>query len=191
MGFLNKHLHKAREKHANNQALQAAVVDCHYVFDKYYTLIDQTPIYNAAALLHPSRRLNYLDKVWKKAWVKPRVTLVRHLFETLYKDKHSPLRKNTLLRYFKSHLNLNYGKETLQLALQTTNSTPLLMEHLYLPTILLLGGLIYQQANNSLVSHVWLLTYSQSILCQQTRSVYSQDLADRNMGASKAWDIVC
>lgn len=90
MDFLNKHLWKAEARHANNRALLTAIINCHYVFDKYYKLIDETAIYTAAILLHPQRRLNYLNKVWEKSWIKLGVTRVRKLFETHHKDKYLP-----------------------------------------------------------------------------------------------------
>ncbi|TIA30180.1 hypothetical protein D6C78_09762 [Aureobasidium pullulans] len=90
MDFLNKHLHTSRQRHIKNQALTTAILNSHYVFDKYYKIIDNTPVYTAAVLLHPSKRLNYLNKVWNKKWIKPGVDRVRHLFESQYKDKYLP-----------------------------------------------------------------------------------------------------
>jgi hAT family C-terminal dimerisation region len=39
-----------------------------FVLNKYYGLSDGSPIYAAATLLHPSRRLRYLNKNWKPEW---------------------------------------------------------------------------------------------------------------------------
>jgi len=88
MDFLKNHLHTSRHKHSSNQALTTAILNAHYVFDKHYKIIDNTPIYTAAVLLHPSRRINYLNKVWKKTWIRPGIERVRHLFENHHQDKY-------------------------------------------------------------------------------------------------------
>jgi hypothetical protein len=56
------------------------------VFDKYYTLTDQTPIYAAALLLHPNLRIRYIQRTWKKQWQQDALKSVRRLWE-LYRDK--------------------------------------------------------------------------------------------------------
>jgi len=55
------------------------------VFDKYFAKTEESPIYAAAIILHPARRLLYIKKNWKKEWHKPAITAVKKLWET-YKD---------------------------------------------------------------------------------------------------------
>lgn len=39
-----------------------------FVLDKYYVKTDETPVYSAALLLHPSKRLKYLRQNWQADW---------------------------------------------------------------------------------------------------------------------------
>src|SRR5204862_216151 len=54
------------------------------VFDKYYQKTDDTSVYAAALILHPSRRTQYIRKNWKKEWQKPGLASVKKLWETSY-----------------------------------------------------------------------------------------------------------
>lgn len=42
--FLYRYLHLSCQRHISNQALTTAILNSHYVFDKYYKIIDNTPI---------------------------------------------------------------------------------------------------------------------------------------------------
>jgi hypothetical protein len=41
-------------------------------------------LHAAAVLLHPGYRKAYIDKVWKKRWIKPGIERAKRLFETRY-----------------------------------------------------------------------------------------------------------
>lgn len=60
-----------------NKLFTESIVTSWYAFDKYYRLIDQTGAYTAAILLHPNRRLSYLQAAWQKDWVKPGIERAR------------------------------------------------------------------------------------------------------------------
>ena len=54
------------------------------VFNKYYQKTDDTSVYTAALILHPSWRTQYIWKNWKKEWQKPGLLSVKKLWETSY-----------------------------------------------------------------------------------------------------------
>ena len=85
-----KCLKTSLKKHKENTPLSTALVNCHFVFDEYYSLIDNTAIYTAAILLHPQRRLHYLKKVWKPKWITPGLQRVKQLFQSQYQGKYQP-----------------------------------------------------------------------------------------------------
>jgi hypothetical protein len=51
------------------------------VFDKYYAKTDDTPLYAAALILHPSHRLKYLEYNWDSRWIQPILRNVRKLWK--------------------------------------------------------------------------------------------------------------
>ena len=55
------YLEASLARHADNKALSAAVACSWYALDKYYRLTDNSPVYTAALLLHPSYYKHYLD----------------------------------------------------------------------------------------------------------------------------------
>lgn len=71
------HLEASLAQHADNKALSAAITCSWYALDKYYRLTDDSPVYTAALLLHPSYRKHYLDVTWRREWIKPAVNNVR------------------------------------------------------------------------------------------------------------------
>ncbi|KAK9357341.1 hypothetical protein V1504DRAFT_464868 [Lipomyces starkeyi] len=58
-----------------------------YAFDKYYLKTDDTAVYAAAVLLHPSRRNQYIIHNWEKKWQKPSVDAVQKLWGERYKNR--------------------------------------------------------------------------------------------------------
>lgn len=71
------HLGASLARHADKKALSAAVTCSWYALDKYYRLTDDSPVYTAALLLHPSYRKHYLDVTWRREWIKLAVDNVR------------------------------------------------------------------------------------------------------------------
>lgn len=78
------HLEASLARHADNKALSAAVACSWYALDKYYRLTDDSPVYTAALLLHPSYRKHYLDVTWRREWIKPAVDNVRSWWSKEY-----------------------------------------------------------------------------------------------------------
>jgi hypothetical protein len=39
-----------------------------FILDKYYALVESTPVYAAAMLLDPSKRKHYLLQNWPEEW---------------------------------------------------------------------------------------------------------------------------
>jgi hypothetical protein len=56
------------------------------IFDLYYSRSDDTPLYAAALILHPSRRTEYIKTNWPAKWVKPNLKKVEKLWED-YREK--------------------------------------------------------------------------------------------------------
>ena len=54
--------------------------------DKYYRLLDSTPVYVAALVLYLSRKWRYIEKHWKKDWVITAKSRMRSFWETKYRD---------------------------------------------------------------------------------------------------------
>ncbi|KAI5456221.1 hypothetical protein BGZ63DRAFT_397027, partial [Mariannaea sp. PMI_226] len=46
-----------------------------FVLDKYYALSEESPIYETALFLDPSKRARYLEIHWKEEWA---TTAIRH-----------------------------------------------------------------------------------------------------------------
>jgi hypothetical protein len=56
-----------------------------FVLDKYYFKTDETPVYSAALLLHPSKRLKYLRQNWHDDWHDGAINKARQVWSQ-YKD---------------------------------------------------------------------------------------------------------
>lgn len=56
-----------------------------FVLDKYYFKTDETPVYSAALLLHPSKRLKYLRQNWRADWQDGAINKTRQIWSQ-YKD---------------------------------------------------------------------------------------------------------
>lgn len=44
-----------------------------FIIDEYYKRSDEVPVYTAALLLDPLKRLTYIKKNWHPSWIKPAV----------------------------------------------------------------------------------------------------------------------
>ncbi len=87
LDFLRSHLSKSRETWVDNQAFTAAIMMCWYAFDKWFLATEETPVYAAAVLLHPSRRLRYLQQHWPTRWYFDAERQARDLWKAEYQSK--------------------------------------------------------------------------------------------------------
>ncbi|KAG6996750.1 hypothetical protein FocnCong_v014989 [Fusarium oxysporum f. sp. conglutinans] len=55
-----------------------------FVLDKYYTMTEDVPVYTAALLLDPSKRLAYIQKNWPRDWHETAIAGARDLWMTEY-----------------------------------------------------------------------------------------------------------
>ncbi|KAM0724076.1 hypothetical protein Q7P37_000256 [Cladosporium fusiforme] len=85
--FLIKHYEDSERKFTSKKALLAAINTSWIAFNKYYELSDDVSVHAAAVLLHPRYRKAYMDKVWKKHWIKPGIERAKKLFETRYRQR--------------------------------------------------------------------------------------------------------
>lgn len=60
-----------------------------FVLNKYYALTDNTPVYAAALLLDPSKRLKYIQHNWDVSWISNAVENTRIFWEQNYKEAGS------------------------------------------------------------------------------------------------------
>lgn len=56
-----------------------------FILDKYYFKTDETPVYSAALLLHPSKRLKYLRQNWQRDWHANAISKAQQIWSR-YKD---------------------------------------------------------------------------------------------------------
>lgn len=87
MDFLRTHLAKARARWARNLKFIAAIMMCWYAFDKWFLATEETPVYAAAVLLHPSRRLRYLQQHWPAHWCDNAEKQARRLWQAEYQSQ--------------------------------------------------------------------------------------------------------
>lgn len=89
MDVLREHLEESEAAARQDSKLHTAIMTCWYAFDKWYEAIDHTPVYAAAVLLHPYRRLAHLDHYWPKEWVAPALANARMLWLNEYHGRRS------------------------------------------------------------------------------------------------------
>ncbi|KAK9443900.1 transposase-like protein [Metarhizium brunneum] len=85
MDILLKHFEDAKETYSDNQRLINSIHMGWFVLDKYYFKTDETPVYSAALLLHPSKRLKYLRQNWCDDWHDGAIDKARQIWAQ-YKD---------------------------------------------------------------------------------------------------------
>ena len=85
MDVLRKHFEHAMTKYKDHTHLLGCILTSWHVFDKYYRLSDDNPVYAAALILHPSRRKAHIQKNWPKSWHKKAFNSVKKLWEDDYK----------------------------------------------------------------------------------------------------------
>ena len=60
------------------------------VLNKYYAKTDKSPLYIAALILHPSRRLDYIRAHWPKKFQEPAIRAMKKLWEDYREKNPSP-----------------------------------------------------------------------------------------------------
>ena len=69
MDFLVKYYAHAMQIYKDNPSTIAYIIASHIAFNKYYSLMDRTPLYAAAILLYLSLQKAYLNNEWKELLV--------------------------------------------------------------------------------------------------------------------------
>jgi hypothetical protein len=89
MDFLIDHYRESEIKHSPNPSLLTAINTSWYTFNKYWQLLDEVPAYVTAVLIHPSKRVAYLNAVWSnRRWIKEGIARARSLWHR-YKERYS------------------------------------------------------------------------------------------------------
>jgi hypothetical protein len=58
-----------------------------FILDKYYTMTEDAPVYAAALLLDPSKRIRYIERHWPDSWHENPIAGARTIWEEEYKDQ--------------------------------------------------------------------------------------------------------
>lgn len=58
-----------------------------FILDKYYTMTEDAPVYAAALLLDPSKRIRYIERHWPASWHENAIASVRTIWEEEYKTQ--------------------------------------------------------------------------------------------------------
>jgi hypothetical protein len=93
MEFLINHFEKQQALHTRREVMLWPINTAWLLFEKYYSLIDQSGAYITALLLHPERRAKWLKKRWttneKKKWLATGLKRARDLWLD-YKQRLQP-----------------------------------------------------------------------------------------------------
>lgn len=92
MEFLINHFEKQQTIHTRREVMLRPINTAWLLFEKYYSLIDQSGAYITALLLHPERRVKWLKKRWtttEKKWLTTGLKRARDLWLD-YKQRLQP-----------------------------------------------------------------------------------------------------
>lgn len=84
MDILVQHYEQSRVSSSKPQ-MRANILKSWRVFDKYFAKTVDAPVYAAALILHPSRRVHYITQNWRKEWQQPAFDSVKALWMS-YRD---------------------------------------------------------------------------------------------------------
>ena len=77
-----------------NKHIATSLDNCWGKLDQYYTMLDETPVYAAAIVLHPGQGWRYLEEKWtspkQKEWLKTAQTAVKALWKDRYDINPNP-----------------------------------------------------------------------------------------------------
>ncbi|KJZ68669.1 hypothetical protein HIM_11941 [Hirsutella minnesotensis 3608] len=86
MDILFMQFENAKVKYSRNARMVSSIHMGWWVLSKYYKDSDKNPIYATALLLHPEKRLRYLDRHWTSEWRESAVAGARRQWQK-YKDR--------------------------------------------------------------------------------------------------------
>lgn len=84
MDALLLHYEQAKEDHSEDIQMIKAVEMGWFVLNKYYTMSEDVPVYAAALLLDPSRRLAYIRQNWPESWHESALSAAQNIWITEY-----------------------------------------------------------------------------------------------------------
>ncbi|OAA37489.1 Ribonuclease H-like protein [Cordyceps fumosorosea ARSEF 2679] len=89
MDFFVTHYKAAMKRYRGNVTMTDRIMTSWYKFDDYYTRTDDSPVYAAAILLHPSLRMAHMTEAWKDQaqYIEPAIRAVRTLWEDFKPEK--------------------------------------------------------------------------------------------------------
>lgn len=98
--LLLRHLEGLKEVYKDNSFLSTSINLAWVKLEKYYALMDTTPIYAAGLFLHPKYRFEYFKKRWNTKALRPyqksTLTAIRELYNEQYRDFLSETTPETL-----------------------------------------------------------------------------------------------
>ncbi|KAF4334810.1 Tfo1 transposase [Fusarium beomiforme] len=88
MDSLLFHYESAKAQHSQPGSMDTRMLDAiemgWFVLGKYYTMIEDVPVYAAALLLDPSKRLAYIQQNWPRDWHEAAIACARDIWTTEY-----------------------------------------------------------------------------------------------------------
>lgn len=84
MDALLLHYEQAKEKYGDDNRMIKAIEMGWFVLDKYYAITEDIPVYAAALLLDPTKRLAYIHQNWKPEWHEGAINAAVDLWITEY-----------------------------------------------------------------------------------------------------------
>ena len=85
MDILGKHMENSLAQNRKNKDITSRIQQAVKKFEDYYRKTDNSPLYAAALILHPKRRMKYAKIWWKKEFQRTMLPLVEKLWTT-YRD---------------------------------------------------------------------------------------------------------
>lgn len=97
MDVLLSHYEQAREVYSDDPQMLRAIKMGWFVLDKYYTMSEDVPVYAAALLLDPSRRVAYIRQNWPQEWHSTAISSVVDLWSAEYEGFSVPERPELMM----------------------------------------------------------------------------------------------
>ncbi|KAM5360624.1 hypothetical protein ACJA88_014769 [Fusarium oxysporum] len=89
MDGLLRHYEKNKEHYSKPEMLDRRILHSiemgWFILDKYYTMAEDVPVYAAALLLDPSKRIRYIERHWPESWHENAIAGDRTIWEEEYK----------------------------------------------------------------------------------------------------------
>ncbi|KAI8399962.1 hypothetical protein FOFC_18781, partial [Fusarium oxysporum] len=85
MDGLLRHYEKNKEHYSKPETFDRRILHSiemgWFILDKYYTMTEDAPVYAAALLLDPSKRIRYIERHWPESWHENAIAGVRTIWE--------------------------------------------------------------------------------------------------------------